>query len=190
MKRSFVLFAMSSAIAACSAAPPDGVTEPGATESTTEALAPAPDRTLWRGFRCVGGNCDHFLTIDQGEIIRAGYTVDGPVGQCWSTNDGSRVNLFRFFFPSTGDHFYSMQRLPPGPGWQAEGTTCFVYPTASIGGVRPLWRMYNNCTSEHMYTKNFSEYQNLCHPPNGSNCPWFCESGEGFPPPFPTCFIF
>ena len=63
-----ILPAIGAITVGCSAAPIDESSSEDPTATVSAALAPDSDTQLWRGYRCSGGDCDHFLTTEEGEI--------------------------------------------------------------------------------------------------------------------------
>jgi uncharacterized protein YkwD len=78
-----------------------------------------------------------------------------------------QLNLYRFFQPATGTHFYTASTserdsVATNPAYQYEGTIGrLLAPTNDPAGTRPLNRFYSPGTGTHFYTATESEYQRV-----------------------------
>lgn len=162
MKRPFLTATVTTlALLGCGAPENAAETETHSANATTDT----PDVQLWRGFICVGADCDHVITTSEADIKNAHYVVDGKLAKCWSGNDGQRVQLRRFFKGDGSDHLYT---ISDNEAWNAvfrlgfveEQSPCWVYPTKS-GNLQPLQRFYNGNSQEHLYSTNQGEINSL-----------------------------
>jgi len=72
------------------------------------------------------------------------------------------VPLYRYWNPSTGDHFYTTNFRELGNGrfgYRPEGIQCHVLPQQRAGSI-PLYRYWNPTVADHFYTTNFRELGN------------------------------
>ncbi len=80
------------------------------------------------------------------------------------------VDLFRFYNPGNGDHFYTANKAEIPAGYISEGVACKVYLNDKEKlqwhlkgndpidvGLVPLFRYYNPGNGDHFYTANKAE---------------------------------
>jgi len=111
---------------------------------------------------------DHFYTTNSGDLGfgKMGYTFQGvtafihtPPPQLAQNLPPPTVTfaptpLYRYYKPTTQDHFYSTKvQLPVNQmrGWIPEGVAAAVY-TDQVPGTVPLYRYYNAVNKDHLYT--------------------------------------
>jgi subtilisin family serine protease len=67
--------------------------------------------------------------------------------------------LYRYWNPTTNDHFYTTNWAELGEGkygWKFESIQCYVIPAKTLGMV-PLFRYWNANAGTHFYTTNWAE---------------------------------
>ena len=89
---------------------------------------------------------DHLFTIDgaeKGSAVLGGYNYEGVVGKAYSQPGPDRIEVVRYFKPSTGEHFYvtdaeEMKNL--GAQGYVKEFTAFYAPTAAptVATVAPV----------------------------------------------------
>lgn len=78
-----------------------------------------------------------------------------------------QLNLYRFFQPATGTHFYTASTserdsVATDPAYQYEGMIGRILtPTSTAASSRPLNRFFSPGTGTHFYTATESEYQRV-----------------------------
>lgn len=88
---------------------------------------------------------DHFYTTNTNEIGtttpgvtgRHGYRSEGIAGYCFPSQAYHTIPLYRYYKPSSGDHFYTTNSQEIGTvsaglvghhGYRFEGIQCYVHP--------------------------------------------------------------
>lgn len=78
-----------------------------------------------------------------------------------------QLNLYRFFQPATGTHFYTASTserdsVATDPAYRYEGAIGrLLAPTNALSGTRPLNRFFSPGTGTHFYTATESEYRRV-----------------------------
>jgi hypothetical protein len=111
---------------------------------------------------------DHFYTTSSGDLGfgKAGYTFQGvtafihpPPPQLAQNLPAPTITfaptpLYRYWKPTTNDHFYSTKTQLPVTqmrGWIPQGVVASTY-TEQVPGTVPLYRYYNAQDKDHLYT--------------------------------------
>jgi len=98
---------------------------------------------------------DHFYTLDfHGEAAAwSGYEREGIAGYAFKNPKPNTVPIYRFYNPSTGDHFYTQSRTGESgpPAYKSEGIAWHMYKTSQPGTV-PMYRWWSNNKHDHFYT--------------------------------------
>lgn len=97
-----------------------------------------------------------YATVDRETWIDDAVSNNPPIARVAS------VPLWRYWNPTTIDHYYTRDRNDAGMaalGYSLDGSDSRVIPTAQPGTV-PLYRFWNAATTDHFYTLNKAEGQN------------------------------
>jgi peptidoglycan hydrolase-like amidase len=112
---------------------------------------------------------DHFYTSSKLEksllqnVIVHGYKYEGIAFYAFFSQITDTSPVFRFFNPSTGDHFYTISSSEKdslindvNSGYKYEGIAFYAY-TSKVSGSSPVYRFYNSVNGDHFYTISESE---------------------------------
>ena len=125
--------------------------------------ADVPDRVLYRYMNQSSKDIDRLYTTDYNEGQRSGYSAEGAVGKCFSTQVIGTLPLYRLYSLAATDHLYttdpnerdSAQRI----GYVLEGVVCYVYTDNTINPKAcKLYRLWaGHPRSNHFYTTSLKE---------------------------------
>jgi peptidoglycan hydrolase-like amidase len=80
----------------------------------------------------------------------AGYAYEAIGFYAYSTQATGTVPIYRFYNPTSGDHFYTTSNTAH-TGYNNEGIVFYLYSTQT-NGTSPIYRFYNPTNGDHFYT--------------------------------------
>jgi hypothetical protein len=119
---------------------------------------------------------DHFYTTSSsGELAKqARYKFEGIAAYVYPTQLGSSVPMYRWFNPTSGDHFYTTAAGERPANYNQEGIAFYCLPTQQEGAIA-FYRWFDPGSRYHFYTTD----------PGGEYAPRLGYTSEGI-----ACYVF